>query len=114
MLGLLPAVAAIVGGIVMIVRSRGLNGRATGVVVRDRGDFPVFRFTVPGRGEFEVRSRFGHSGSGPSAGTAVDVIYDPDNPRRARIDHWSYRGPFTGAVFIVLGVLLLAGWIAFR
>jgi len=112
MLGLLFSLLVIVSGIALIVRSRRLTARTTGVVVAHRGDFPVFRFVVEGVGEFEVKSAVGRSWPRPRPGTSVRVRYDPAEPRRAQIDEWGYRG--AGVLFVVMGLLLLTSVVAFR
>jgi hypothetical protein len=100
-----------VAGIVKVAGSRRLTARATGEIVghRAKGKFyAVFRFTVPGRGEFEVSSDIGWSVRTPARGTIVDVVYDPEDPRRARIDRWPYSGAFVGGVLIAIGLVFIA------
>jgi hypothetical protein len=107
-LALVAGVIVIIGGLGKIVRSRRLTERARGVVVSRRGSQPVFRFTVPGHGEIEVRSDVGHSWA-PRAGMEVGVLYDPDDPHRARIDRWDLSGAAAGAFLVAVGLALVAG-----
>jgi hypothetical protein len=102
---------AIVGGIAKITGGRGLTARATGEVVAYRRGSPVFRFTAAGHGEFEVKSDVSIEGPFPRRRGTVPVVYDPTDPRRARIDAWFYSAWFVGGLMIGVGLLfvLVAG-----
>lgn len=99
-------------------RLRESGVRVPGVVVRLRFSrstsgsansgqyFPLMRFrTVDGQ-DMEVESDIGTNPAPAREGAQVTVIYDPANPRRARIDNMIGRGGALGALFAVIGVLI--------
>jgi hypothetical protein len=79
--------------------------------------FPELRFTLPDGQVVDTVARSGTSFDAMQEGQPVTVLYDPADPRRARVDSRSSSAGSTllGAAFIVIGgacVLLGAGLLA--
>jgi len=83
--------------------------------------YPVLRFTLPDGDTVETVARTTTSADVLQRGRAVPVLYDPADPRKARIDSGpAAAGPtlmsagfmVIGGVFVVLGLALVAGGIA--
>ncbi|MFI0355130.1 DUF3592 domain-containing protein [Actinomadura sp. 9N407] len=98
-------------------RLRRFGHRVPGVVVRLRWDsndhgggnyYPVLRFRTRDGTEVTTESDLGSNPSPVRAGQPVAVIYDPEKPKRARLDGPGGSGTVHGSLFLALG-LLLAG-----
>jgi hypothetical protein len=100
-------------------------GRVTGVrwdaigppANRTMTGFPELRFTLPDGREVETVARTGTTFEAMKEGEAVTVLYDPADPRQARVDSRTAAGGATavGVGFIATGgvcVLIGAGLIA--
>ena len=90
------------GKVTDLVESRSNDGSGTW--------HPVVSFDVRGE-SFTFQSKFGSRPAPYDIGDAVDVLYDPDDPRNARID--SFRGLWLGAVIAgALGLFFtLIAWV---
>jgi hypothetical protein len=106
-------------GEVVDVRWQSRSGLAAGGV--QRVGYPVLRFTLPDGGTVETVARTTTSADVLQRGRPVSVLYDPADPRKARIDSGAAAaGPalmtvgfmVLGGVFLVLGLALIAGGIA--
>jgi hypothetical protein len=106
-------------GEVVDVRWQSRSGLAAGGV--QRIGYPVLRFTLPDGGTVETVARTTTSADVMQRGRPVSVLYDPTDPRKARIDSGpAAAGPalmtvgfmVLGGVFLVLGLALIAGGIA--
>ncbi|MGH3657447.1 MAG: DUF3592 domain-containing protein [Micromonosporaceae bacterium] len=99
-------------------RLRETGVRVPGVVVRLRWSsstsssgpsgqyYPLMRFrTVDGQ-DIEVESDIGTNPAPAREGAQVTVIYDPANPRRARIDNMIGRDGALGVLAAVVGVII--------
>ncbi|WP_165966837.1 DUF3592 domain-containing protein [Actinomadura sp. 7K507] len=87
---------------------RRFGHRAPGVVVRTatRGQvsYPTVRFRMPDGTERETQSDLGTNLPTFRKGQAVTVLYDPDDPDRARLDGPTGSGTLHGAIFIAFGL----------
>jgi hypothetical protein len=108
-------------GEVVDVRWQSRSGLAAGA--SQRVGYPVLRFTLPDGHTVETVARTTTSFDALNQGRTVTVLYDPADPRRARIDSpTAAAGPtlltvgfmVMGGVFVVLGLALIAGGIALR
>jgi hypothetical protein len=105
-------------GEVVDVRWRTQTSSAGGV--RHTG-YPVLRFTLPDGDTVETVARATTSLDAMHEGQPVTVLYDPDNPRQARLDTRAAGAGSTllpavfmsiGGVLAVIGLALLAAGIA--
>jgi hypothetical protein len=118
----LAGLVAAASGVVMLVRTRRfLEGSqlTEGAIVgwreesfsaSDRSDtalYPILRFQVPDGRTIETEAQMPVS-SRPDPDTPVAVLYDPHDPRHARLATHGGRGYLTGAVFVIGGLLLAA------
>jgi hypothetical protein len=69
--------------------------------------FPVVRFVAPDGQVVRFKSGIGSNPPDYRVGDPVRVLYDPSNPRTARLDTWGNRWGGALAGMIVGGVLLL-------
>lgn len=69
---------------------------------------PVFRFQTYEGQAIEAVSSTGSNPPSVRPGEQVGVLYDPANPRRARLDKFGERGGFLGWLFTGFGVLFTA------
>ncbi|HEY3681552.1 MAG TPA: DUF3592 domain-containing protein [Streptosporangiaceae bacterium] len=114
----LAGVVAAATGVVMLVRTRRfLEGSqlTEGTIVgwreesfsaSDGGDtalYPILRFQVPDGRAIETEAQMPVS-SRPDPDAAVAVLYDPADPRRARLATHGGRGYLTGVVFVICGI----------
>jgi hypothetical protein len=120
---ILGALFAVVGGLPLIdnlrfvARAEGADGVVVDLV--DRGDYhPVVRFVTAD--EQSVQFEAGESAGDPSffrVGESVGILYDPENPKDARLDTWVSRWG-ADAVLPLLGcfifLLSLAGVVQSR
>jgi hypothetical protein len=93
-----------------------VGGLVVGFVMDHSADIstrhPVLRFrTVEGR-EVETTSSISHNSGNLRSGMQVPVLYDPSDPRKARIDYGRRSGSWPGLAFVALGVVFLAIGIA--
>lgn len=114
-------------GVVLLVRYRQFLARALrvpGVVVtliasrssssgpgRSNGGItyrPVFRFQTYEGMDVEVTSNTGSNPPPAREGEQVNVLYDPADPRKARLDKFGQRGGFIGWIFVAFGVVFTA------
>ena len=97
------------GTVIRIISSAGSEG---GTVYA-----PVFRFTTIQGQTIEVEEKVYSSSAGFSVGEVVDLLYDPQNPTKARAKKWFnlYFVPMLlggmGAVFGCSGVVMLIAMI---
>ena len=100
-------------------------GRVTGVrwegigtaADRTMTGFPELRFTLPDGREVETVARSGTTFDAMKEGQAVTVLYDPADPRRARVDSRTATAGSTavGIALMVIGgacILIGAGLVA--
>ncbi|MFI6322349.1 DUF3592 domain-containing protein [Nonomuraea sp. NPDC050556] len=92
------------------------NGvRAYAVVTRlrwqssDNGGvhYPTLRFQTRDGAWLEVESDIGSSPAPAEVGRQVVVVYDPRDPRRARVDTPLGSGALLGWIFTVIGALVV-------
>lgn len=111
--GGVPALLGVVFLTIGLVRQRMTRGwtRTTGVVVdrrtgrADRGTtsiYPTFQWQDE-RGEVHQHTSSVKQSLGPSPGTAVPVLYDPQRPSRGTIDTFVQGG----RIFVYIGAGLL-------
>lgn len=93
------------------------NGvRAYAVVTRLRWEssenggvhYPTLRFQTREGAWLEVESDIGSSPAPAGVGRQVVVVYDPRDPRRARVDTPLGSGAMLGWIFTVIGALAVA------
>lgn len=112
--GTVPTVLGLVFLTIGLVRTRTVRGwtRTTGVVVdrrtgrADRGAtalYPTFQWQDQ-HGRVHQHTSAVRQSLGPSPGTAVPVLYDPDDPARGLIDSFVQ----SGRIFLWIGAGLLA------
>ena len=89
-------------------------GRVTGVrweaigppANRTMTGFPELRFTLPDGREVETVARSGTTFEAMKEGEAVTVLYDPADPRQARVDSRTAAG---GATAVAVGFMAIGG-----
>jgi len=69
---------------------------------------PVFRFQTYEGMDVEVTGNMGTNPPPARPGEQVNVLYDPGNPRNARLDKRGQRGGFVSWIFIGFGVVFTA------
>ncbi|TDC57151.1 DUF3592 domain-containing protein [Actinomadura sp. KC345] len=96
---------------------RRFGRRASGVVVRMTSestgsgrhvDYPTVRFRTRDGAVIETSSDLGGNLPMFREGQPVTVLYDPDEPERARLDGAAGSGTLHGAAFIAVGLLFAA------
>jgi hypothetical protein len=106
-------------GQVVDVRWQSRSGLAAGGT--QRVGYPVLRFRLPDGSTVETVARTTTSADVLQGSRPVSVLYDPADPRKARIDSGpAAAGPalmtagfmVIGGIFVVLGVALILGGIA--
>lgn len=116
----IPALLGTVFLTIGIVRTRMMRGwtRTTGVVVdrrtgrADRGTisiYPTFQWQDQ-NGQVHQHTSSVKQSLGPSPGTAVPVLYDPEHPSRGSIDSFVQGGRifvFIGAGLLVVSLVAL-------
>jgi hypothetical protein len=129
---------ALVGAVFVVIGTRGARRsrafergaqRAPGVLsdlrherVGPAGDsswitIPVVRFTLPDGRTVETEARMGAAPGFNRPGAEITVLYDPADPRRARVDaRLAGQGALVGgcmaslgAVFVVVGIAVAIG-----
>lgn len=112
------AIVLIGFGVSSIRESRALvasAARVGGVVVRFAVDHsaditvrkPVLRFRTVDGVEVETTSSISHNSGTLRSGMRVPVLYDPRDPRKARIDYGQRSGSWSGIGLVVGGVVFL-------
>jgi hypothetical protein len=89
-------------------------GRVTGVRWKPIGTaadrtmtgFPELRFTLPDGREVETVARTGTTFDAMQEGEAVTVLYDPDDPRQARV---AGRIAAAGSAAVGIGLIAIGG-----
>jgi Protein of unknown function (DUF3592) len=127
---LIPVVFVLVGGtfVVVSLRSRGQDRRflagaerATGVVTENRRirprsydaqahaarAFALLRLTLPDGSVVETLSDYGTPRPVAQPGDTVSVLYDPANPRRARVEGHAATPAFFTGCFVIFGTLFV-------
>jgi hypothetical protein len=106
-------------------RLRASGQRVPGVVVRLRWDpseygggqfYPVLRFQTYDGTVMETQSDLGSNPAPAREGQPVTVVYDPANPRLARLDTMLGGGIVHGPIFIAFGTVatLVAAAVTFN
>lgn len=127
--GIIGVVFSAIGGISLLVaaglawdlhRDRATRAQVDGTVVaqvrRNRGYRPVVEYVVAGE-RYALTGSVGNSDPVFEVGETVPVLVDVNDPREARIDHWTESGfgiLFGGFFFLVFGGIggfsLWRGW----
>lgn len=96
----------------IVIRMLSKRGSKGGIIYA-----PVFQFrTIDGR-TIEVEESMYSKPPQFQEGQSVDILYDPQNPEKARVKKWAnlYFLPLVlggmGAIFIVIGIVSLISYI---
>ncbi|MEU5880343.1 DUF3592 domain-containing protein [Spirillospora sp. NPDC047279] len=98
-------------------RLRDHGVRVPGTVVRLRWDsndsgggtfYPLLRFRTADGAAVETESDVGTNPAPAREGQQVTVVYDPEKPRRARMDTMLGQGAALGAVMVAFGLVAAA------
>ena len=102
------ATAIRVAGLVTDVRTRDMGHGGEVRLVR----FPLLRFTTLDGQGVETEAFAGSTPAPAKVGQTVKVLYDPNEPRRARIETAIDTSALLSGCFIVMGILLFISGIA--